>query len=528
MILNTYSNVVKISIGGAVNQAWNYANKFNNMQNLVNCQIDYNNITNMHAIFYNCKKLIDSPNFPKKLADMSYAYYNCHNLIGNPSSVGYYNANNMAYAFANCYNLIGHAYAPSYVENMAYAYANCYNLTGGPDYGYSTKNLSGAYYNCFNLNYISEWFISRDNGANLYDLSYTFYNCTNLRGRPPIYMTTITNLAYAFYNCSNLTQDAVCGPNVTNLYNAYYNCVNLSGIKIYASNPPVVSAETFYGISNSIPIYIPGSSWNLYQADPNWSVYSNRFQPLEPCYIIAPNNCILNLNSSREIVIPYFLQYKSLNSIPSISVISSNEEAITVSEVNIDANNIYFTLSSKAIEADSSIKILINYEEQIYDEYYNSVVERDRAQAVSFKAQVSSSPFYYFIEEFEEDNYDFKLNENGYYESTNSLQPYSYAICKVNIVTNGEYNIYFDCIHSTGDSYQSYGILSNINTPLSLNNEYEVNDKIFYSFKNNSNPEIQTIDYGKLEAGEYFIYIKFITKTAYNTTNTLQFKIRFE
>jgi hypothetical protein len=77
-------------------------------------------------------------------------------------------------------------------------------------------------------------------------------------------MMGITNLAYAFYNCSNLTQDAVCGPNVINLYNAYYNCVNLSGIKIYASNPPVVSAETFYGISDSIPIYIPGSSWNLY------------------------------------------------------------------------------------------------------------------------------------------------------------------------------------------------------------------------------------------------------------------------
>jgi hypothetical protein len=63
---------------------------------------------------------------------------------------------------------------------------------------------------------------------------------------------------------------------------------------------------------------------------------------------------------------------------------------------------------------------------------------------------------------------------------------------------------------------------------LSLNNESEVDDKIFYSFEGNRNSEIQTIDYGKLEAGEYFIYIKFIAETGYDITSTLQFKIRFE
>ena len=87
-------------------------------------------------------------------------------------------------------------------------------------------------------------------------------------------------MAYTYYDCRNLTGTAVCGAKVTNMVDTYYNCRNITNIIIYALTPPKISKNTFYGIPNSVLIYVYANVLNTYKNASIWNTLSSRLRAM--------------------------------------------------------------------------------------------------------------------------------------------------------------------------------------------------------------------------------------------------------
>ena len=89
-------------------------------------------------------------------------------------------------------------------------------------------------------------------------------------------VTSIGN--YAFYNCS-LTSIII--PNsVTSIGDrAFWYCSALKSITCEATIPPTVGADAFYGVSTSIPVYVPCGQVDAYKAASGWSKFTNIQEP---------------------------------------------------------------------------------------------------------------------------------------------------------------------------------------------------------------------------------------------------------
>jgi hypothetical protein len=121
--------------------------------------------------------------------------------------------------------------------------------------------------------------------------------------------------------------------------------------------------------------------------------------------------------------------------------------------------------------------------------------------------------------------YGFELNSNGFYESQNKGISDSYALCKVIIDNPNGRLVYVDCINYGEDEWD-YGILSNINTTLTLSSTADSsNVKHAFCGSEFELESIQTVYYGAVSG---YIYIKYKKDGSGNYNNdTLQFKVRF-
>ena len=133
----------------------------------------------------------------------------------------------------------------------------------------------------------------------------------------------------------------------------------------------------------------------------------------------------------------------------------------------------------------------------------------------------------YEVVAVENASYGFELNDNGYYESKNKWVSNSYAICQVNISNAIGRKVYFDCINS-GESNYDFGILSKVNTALSLTSNEDNSSNYFKSFKGQSSQNVQTVEYTDA-IDNCFIQVKYKKDSSGDEGNdTLQFKVRFE
>ena len=130
----------------------------------------------------------------------------------------------------------------------------------------------------------------------------------------------------------------------------------------------------------------------------------------------------------------------------------------------------------------------------------------------------------YTIEPVEGAKYGFTLNDKGYYQSENIGIASSYAICKININNLANCNVFIDCI-SSGESKYDYGILSEVDKTLSLNNISDTQN-VYKLFKEQNSEDIQSVKYGVVNGT---IYAKFIKDSSGNVGyDSLQFKVRFD
>lgn len=292
---------------------------------------------------------------------------------------------------------------------------------------------------------------------------------------------------------------------------AYYKCVNITNIVVHPLIPPNASSA-FYGIPLSVPIYVHLSAFSAYMSDSTWSEYKSRLKSIEEgVFITTPNDFQMSFNTSSLISVPYVSTYSGT---PTISVVSSNTDIVTISGVTVTESAINFTATSMAIEGSAIITATMTL--------------NDTTCTSTFMINVGDLiPCSYSVEDVDGATYNFVLNEDGYYESTNNGVDKSYSICKVNITTDGISNVYFDCINSAENNYD-FGILSNIDSTLTLGYTAD-STNVFKSFKGASSTSVQTVNYGVLTEGTHYIYVKFIKDVSSSSGNdSLQFKVRFE
>jgi len=120
--------------------------------------------------------------------------------------------------------------------------------------------------------------------------------------------------------------------------------------------------------------------------------------------------------------------------------------------------------------------------------------------------------------------YGFKLNSNGYWESTNKGINNSYAIAKVEFETKkSNMTVTFDVINYAESNYD-FGIFSNLDTTLVESNTVDTSCKI--SFKGNSSSAVKNVSYTVAVAGKHCIYVKYRKDSSTHSYNdSLQFKI---
>ena len=126
-------------------------------------------------------------------------------------------------------------------------------------------------------------------------------------------------------------------------------------------------------------------------------------------------------------------------------------------------------------------------------------------------------------------SYNFTLNSNGYYESTNKKVASSAALCKLDITDlEDTTKIIFDCINSCEANYD-FGMISKINTTLSTSNNQDDASNLFVNFKGQSSTIVVTRTYPISAVAACFFTLKFIKDSSGDQDNdSLQFKVRFE
>jgi len=83
--------------------------------------------------------------------------------------------------------------------------------------------------------------------------------------------TTLTS----FDGCYNF-RTLVIGDSVQNVPSkAFFNCSSLTSIRSKATNPPIVQGNSFYGVSKTIPFYVPCNSISSYNSALYWSDFTN-------------------------------------------------------------------------------------------------------------------------------------------------------------------------------------------------------------------------------------------------------------
>ena len=137
-----------------------------------------------------------------------------------------------------------------------------------------------------------------------------------------------------------------------------------------------------------------------------------------------------------------------------------------------------------------------------------------------------ASPYFFYkeekwyVENISGTTYNFKLNSNGYYESSNKGVHSSYSICKLVISNPLGKNVTMTYINS-GESSYDYGIVSNLNNTLSLSSSAD--SSYLLNCKGSSSTSAKTLSLGKVDG---FYYIKFIKDGSQNSGNdSFQFKI---
>ena len=320
---------------------------------------------------------------------------------------------------------------------------------------------------------------------------------------------------FAFYRSSLRTDLLLLPSSLKSIGSqAFRFCNNIGAVKILNKNS-VVECDTNSKFEQSTTIYVPSILYEDYQNDAYWGKGQDNLN-LVPYGEWVPDPKIsgsLLFNQSKS----FTIELTDFKTAPIFSITSSDQNIITVSNAVVNADNtaITFDVNSLTTEGNATINVSIQGQEMSFDFTGNINVYETLPEST------------YEVVAVENASYGFELNNNGYYESKNKGVSSSYAICQVNISNAIGRKVYFDCINS-GESNYDFGILSKVNTALSLDYNEDGSSSCFKSFKGQSSTDVKTVEYTDA-VNNCFIQVKFKKDSSGDQGNdTLQFKVRFE
>jgi hypothetical protein len=104
-------------------------------------------------------------------------------------------------------------------------------------------------------------------------MGIAFAGCTSLTSCP--LPNSITEIPYfAFFNCSSLTSYTI--PDyITSIRGSAFGGTGLTSLTCLATTPPVLEdAYVFFGVPDTIPVYVPCASLSAYQSAQFWSDFN--------------------------------------------------------------------------------------------------------------------------------------------------------------------------------------------------------------------------------------------------------------
>ena len=226
----------------------NFSNMFKNIEIITDVHM-YNQIGSNNTfsyMFQNCinlKTFIYDIQYNQKFSvkDMRGMFYNCISLESFDFKNLYMNVYKFEFwttscSWFSCYSTINYGYYYNDID-MSYTFYNCQNLkaiySNNNECNY-ISNMRQMFYNCISLESIH---LSKFNTkANVYiDLSYMFFNCINLKIISFSRSLTVSYMDKMFYNCTSLESIDLTGFSLSseyylNMSKLFYNCINLTTV----------------------------------------------------------------------------------------------------------------------------------------------------------------------------------------------------------------------------------------------------------------------------------------------------------
>ena len=141
----------------------------------------------------------------------------------------------------------------SNVTNMSYMFYNCSNLASVPSLDTSNvTNMSNMFLGCSSLKSVP----SLDT-SNVTNMSYMFFGCSSLKSVSLLDTSNVTNMSYMFSVCSSLASVSLFDASkVTNMSYMFSNCSNLKSVPSFDASNVTSMSDMFSNCSNLEEIHM--------------------------------------------------------------------------------------------------------------------------------------------------------------------------------------------------------------------------------------------------------------------------------
>lgn len=352
----------------------------------------------------------------------------------------------------------------------------------------------------------------------VYNIGYSaFEGCDNLTAITiPSGVTEIKSNTFA--DCEYL--ESVIFANVSSLQDrVFINDLRLKSVTFKYDGVCTITNRSLYnGSNNSTIYYVPAKHLASYKTATYWSNYADRIKPYDAYVEENLPNQAITYGQTKTITVP-LQNYETAPT--TYSVTSTNTNFLGVMNISATKDAITFDIVGQGYQQTSTtgdINISVESNGVTLERSFTVTIYSSLPESTWKVNSVTNAP------------YTFTLNDNGYYESTNKGINSSYAMANIVIKNVKGKKVYIDCINN-GESNTDFGILSEVNKELLLNNTIDTAN-VKKSFKGLSSTEIQTVEYNDAittgTSETCSIYVKFRKDGSGSAGNdSLQFKVRF-
>ena len=494
-------------------------------------KIDISKVTDTSYMFCNCTNLSSIPELDtSNVINMSHMF---HGEYGYPMSklitipnIDTSNVTDMSHMFSQCTSLTSiPELNTSNVTDMSYMFSQCTSLTSIPELNTSNvEKNSGMFYMCNNLEYIPALDFSKVSAFN-----QTFGHCKKLKSIELFNSDKTNYLGSTFSYCYELKKVIInYYPYITYESDVDYlfsDCYSLKTVIIKNIEDKAKLAASsfsncyhFLGTSNSTynpdglkdgRIYMPIDYVEKISILDNWKKFSDIIKPLE----LIENNIspiyIVDDDKVKNEITQGIIYLDNYNNIPEVSISSSDENILTIGDIEVSTNKIIFNINT----VNSGTATITS----------NITGDNSDIKTINFK--VKTPIINYSVEPSPKSIYGFELNENGYYEDivkvTNGNGCNSECLLRFTITDNSLKGIRILCIHNSSRWTESawIGKIDMMDWKNSGDCQY-----IFDAYAGEGIIEKEIV-FPKTTIGEHFIRIRYQHSGMGKTTDGLQFKI---